>query len=845
MIGSERKKEDVAKFTKLKIACGYLIILLLAVITMFFVLNNLGDYSSLGVKDSETKEKLNYLNATFFHLYEAEGLIGETLVNPVMMEEYSSKTEQIKTKIDTLKKLFYDDSQVLLLDSLEMLLDIKEANVRSLALLATNTSIDKIYRNNLYKAIAENDSLYNNRVVEEVTTVKNDTVTYKRPSTKKNTFFKRFFGIFSSKEIIDTTIEVRKSESKMKDTVVSFYNPADTINHIFENLKARVYKEKAHIDKNLSKKLSELQMNNRAINVQMNSILQSLQDEDMQILMDSIQIRSDSMARISSYLRYIAVVAVALIFIFIFMLFRDISRSRKYRRDLEEANRTTTKMMENREKLMLGITHDIKAPLGSIIGYIELLNDNKLSTKQNYYLDNMKTSSEHILHLVTDILDFNRLDAGMVELNPLPFNCKNLFNEVVDSFRPQAEKRKLTLDFSYDNKLNTDMLVGDPLRIRQIVNNLMSNALKFTVKGSVGLYVFVSPDEANEGKCHLKFKVVDTGSGISQEDQNVIFQEYTRVGKKSGGQTEGFGLGLSIVNKLIKMYHGDLNLESQPGEGSIFTVSLPLNVVLSEENNPQPVLNPLNGNVPKVLVIDDDPSQLTMISEQMKSRGLLCTTCDNPYSALEIIEKNSFDIIFSDIQMPGFNGFEIVKRIRNAHFSNAKTIPVIALSARADISITQFKKHGFTSFLNKPFSNDQLFDLISRYVNTENCVPKKSKKNKSSEVVDGRFQKVLSFAGGDKNSEYEILSSFVKETKKNIEELNRLLKRSDITGINKLSHKMLAIFKMLGDDSLIEWLSSLEKMESMDFLDRSICETRINQIRSIVEEGEKEMAARE
>lgn len=161
----------------------------------------------------------------------------------------------------------------------------------------------------------------------------------------------------------------------MKDTVVSFYNPADTINQIFEKSESRVYKEKAHIDKNLSKKLSELQMNNRAINVQMNSILQSLQDEDMQILMDSIQIRSDSMAQISSYLRYIAVVAAALIFIFIFMLFRDISRSRKYRRDLEEANRTTTKMMENREKLMLGITHDIKAPLGSIIGYIELLND--------------------------------------------------------------------------------------------------------------------------------------------------------------------------------------------------------------------------------------------------------------------------------------------------------------------------------------------------------------------------------------------------------------------------------------------------------------------------------------
>ncbi|MFA6779387.1 MAG: ATP-binding protein [Paludibacteraceae bacterium] len=836
---SDRKKDDIAKFMKLKVAGGYFLILFLAVVTMFFILNNIRDFTFLNAKDTITKEKMNCLNETFFHLYEAECIIGETLVDPVRFKDYSQKSNLIKIKIDTLKCLFDDEVQLSQLDSLKILLDIKESNVRSLAFLAARTSIDDIYKNNLYKTIADNDSLLRSKVVEQTTTVKNDTVTYKRPNKKKPSFFKRLSRIFSSEEPVDTTIQVRKSEFVVTDTLVTSYNPADTINQLLENLKGQVHKEKAHIDRGITKKLIELQLNNRAINVQVNSILHNLQDEDLKNLLDTMDERDASMARVSFYLRYIAMAAVLLVFVFIFMVCRDISRSRRYRRGLEEANRTTLKMMESREKLMLGITHDIKAPLGSIIGYIELLNDNKLNSKQCYYLDNMKTSSEHILHLVTDILDFNRLDAGRVELNLLPFNSRNLFTEVADSFRPQAEKKKLTLDFVYESNHATDILVGDPLRIRQIVNNLMSNALKFTVTGFIKLTVKLSCVEANG--CCLEIEVSDSGIGISEEDQKIIFQEYTRIGKKNMANTEGFGLGLSIVYKLVDMHHGHLSLKSKLGEGSVFFVSLPLSPASEEKT--QMAMTPQNGKVPNVLVIDDDQSQLTMVSEQMKRLGLLFTTCDNPYSALEIIEKNTFDIIFSDIQMPGFNGFEIVKRIRNAHFRNARTIPVIALSARADISVSQFRKHGFTSFLNKPFTSDQLFELISKYVNTNQCVPL-SPKNQKAGTDDGendRFKKVLSFAGGDRNSELEILSSFVKETEKNVRELTFLLEKKDVNGINRLSHKMLAIFKMLGEKALVDWLTKLERIESLDLVDRAVFDENIRLIERITEEGKMEI----
>lgn len=821
-------------FLKTKVVVGYLLISLVAVISMFFIVNNMRSLSPFDTSGEVTKEKMYALNEMYYNLYTSECLIGEALVLPSKYKDYVLISDSIRKQIEELKELFAEQEQIELLDTLSLLLDQKRNNVQSLVLLSANSSIDELYRQHFLKTIEENDSLLCNRVVEQTVTVVSDTITYQRPSQKKKSFFRR---IFSSSEPEDTVVEVRSMEYSVTDSLLSSYNPADTINKIFESLKSQVREKKLNIDKSMMDNMVEIQKTNKVINVKMNKIIHQLQEEDWNNALSAFDGREASLGKVMSYLRNFIVVAVFLLFILVMMVWRDINIYKKYNNQLRLANQRTLNLMDSREKMMLSVAHDIKAPLGSIIGYIELLDNNKLNVKQSYYLDNMKSSSEHILHLVTDILDFNRLDAGGVELNPLPFNSRSLFEDVVATFRPQAEKKNLRLEFKFTSDSERTMLVGDPLRIRQIVHNLISNAVKFTQIGKVSLAVSLT--KVDEKNCSLSIVVSDTGVGISPENQKTIFKEYVRVETDSSVPVEGFGLGLSILRKLVDIHKGTISLESEFGKGSTFKVTLPLSYS-DEQAMPKSNFQERKDS-PRVLVIDDDPSQLTMISEQLKSRGLTCTACEDPYSALDVIEKNTFDIILSDIQMPGFNGFEIVKRVRSGNFPNAKTIPVIALSARADISLSKFRKHGFTSFLNKPFTCDQLIGEIAKHLDlSESCVSS----NSSRTVIPSSsgFKNILAYAGGDVKAEFEILSSFLTETQKNVVELERLQTSGEVHTAGRLAHKMLAIFKLVADASLVEWLTELEKEKSGVLADRKRFDENRRKIDLLVKEGMKELA---
>ncbi len=307
----------------------------------------------------------------------------------------------------------------------------------------------------------------------------------------------------------------------------------------------------------------------------------------------------------------------------------------------------------------------------------------------------------------------------------------------------------------------------------------------------------------------------------------IISQEYSRI--ESGGQfVEGFGLGLPIVQKLVEIQKGKITLSSTEGQGSSFVVTLPLQVA-PEENDTK---TPLFPSSPKILIIDDDPSQLTLISEQLKQKGITATTCLHASAALEMIEKEPFDIIFTDIQMPELNGFELIKHIRRI----TKT-PVVALSARADIHLPQFKTHGFTSFLSKPFTAAQLFSVIAECLSTS--VPNHEETAPSTGNGENRFQSLLSFAAGEKESERAILQSFVDESKKNVKNLISLKKKKDIKGINQLAHKMLPLFRMMNEKEITEWLIALEKTKSLKLAEEKSFEKIIEQIEYIIKEGEK------
>jgi signal transduction histidine kinase/CheY-like chemotaxis protein len=824
----DHKKENSSSsfFIKTKIVISYLL-LLLAVVSIFWITNReIGNLIRKDTSETISKEKMRFINEIFSGLYDAENFIIPMIINKSAFNSYSDKIDSVRYTINKLRSLS-DTLQQNQLDTILFLLDEKEENLLNLMLLRGDNSLEELYRKNILKALSKEDLLKDYQTLETKIIVKQDTISYSKPSPRKN-FFQRLAEAFSSSDP-DTSIEVRSSQYTIMDSLTDYYNPADSISKIFEDIQQAIQKEREYIGAIIFSEISILQENNDLITLQLNSILRDFEKEELDRSFSLLEKREETIFKLKITIAIIAVITILSVLVFILLIWRDITKSRLYRQQLEEANKITRNLLENREKLMLSITHDIKAPLGSIIGYIELLNNSKLTERQLHFVSNMKSSSEHLLHLITDILDYNRLEAGHIQLHPLPFKPEKLFEEIISGFRPMAEKKGLLLLFEYNSEIVNETIEGDPIRISQIANNLLSNAIKFTDKGNVDMKIVISP--ADSGECLLKMIISDTGKGISAANQQRIFHEYERI-ESPDKHIEGFGLGLSIVQRLVEIQNGKISLSSEENKGSSFVVEIPL--VISEEIKENNNISDSNLNI---LIIDDDKSQLVMVAEQLKSLGIKSVICNNPFSALEMLEKNSFDMVLTDIQMPELNGFEIIKQIRNGHLPNASTLPVIALSARADISnSSKFKEYGFSAFLNKPFTSGQLYKVISGLLHRKETSQEEEITVKKT--TDNKFEKLFSFASGEKNAEKAILESFINESKINVENLLIFEKEKNIHALNKLCHKMLPIFRMINEKEISEWLSDMEKTTSFDQIDPSFFLHQINKIRKIIKEGE-------
>ena len=362
---------------------------------------------------------------------------------------------------------------------------------------------------------------------------------------------------------------------------------------------------------------------------------------------------------------------------------------------------------------MLTITHDIKAPVGSILGYTDLLERITTEERQRFYLNNMQSSANHLLSLVKSLLDYHRLDAHKMDVNQVSFNPHQLFDTIYISFKPMADSKQLELNYHCNESLNR-VYIGDPFRIRQIAENLLSNALKFTKEGGITLRAALE-----NGQLH--FSISDTGCGISQEEQQRIFQEFTRLHNAQG--QEGFGLGLAITRKLVLLLEGDIKIESEQDKGSCFHVYLPLPEGPShpDENLSGPGAEhtpaspdatgirqtdtPREDSEPiHLILIDDDRIQLQLTTAMLERPGVTVTCCHHPEELLNQLKEKRFDVLLTDIQMPAMNGFDLLKAIRTLDTSWVQTLPVIALTARSDMDENYFCSHGFAGCLHKPFT---------------------------------------------------------------------------------------------------------------------------------------------
>ncbi|BDW74426.1 hybrid sensor histidine kinase/response regulator [Bacteroides finegoldii DSM 17565] len=562
-----------------------------------------------------------------------------------------------------------DNQQNLRTDSLLALLHEKDRNTIQMLRVLSEANDSLLSASEIKEIISEQDSVITYQRVQHRVITKRDSLL---TAPKKKGFFKRLAEVFvPSKQ--DSAVLVNTSLEVATDTILE---PATSKDSLQQKIRMATEEKRLQRKKTIRRTSTKYQRMNTQLTARMDSLIKGYEEEMTQRALQDAEQQQAVRMRSARTISGIAIGAVFLSAFFLILIIRDISRSNRYRRQLEEANKRAEDLLVAREKLMLAITHDFKAPLGSIMGYTELLSRLTRDERQRFYLENMKSSSEHLLKLVSDLLDFHRLDLNKAEVNRVTFNPSQLFDEIYISFEPLTAAKGLTLQSNVASDLN-GRFISDPLRLRQIVNNLLSNAVKFTQKGKITL-------TATYDSSKLTIAIADTGKGMAPSDWERIFQEFTRLSGAQG--EEGFGLGLSIVKKLVTLLEGEIDVQSTPGEGSCFTVILPLYPVgksvtegeLSESDKGESIQEPatiLPMKVIRVLLIDDDKIQLSLTAAMLKQHGIDAVCCEQLEELIEQLRTSVFDVLLTDIQMPAINGFDLVKLLRASNIPQAKTIP--------------------------------------------------------------------------------------------------------------------------------------------------------------------------
>lgn len=815
--------------TKTKLAFGYIILIILLLGAIGYVYKQMTLLTQPTGLEESIYNRRRTTHSIISRLYETE-VIGQALRTGSSDEIwlYTRAMKKVHLSLDTLRSQLTDTIQQARIDTVNMLLRDKERNMLAVLEALSTTPTDIIYRKQLDSLLHEHDSLITeSHVRRRVVTHHNTYTIHHEPKG----FFRRLADVFAPGKA-DSTEVSNVVEEVFTDTIDQVFSPIDTIASMLSGIQDKVFQTRQDELRTLSYRINRLKIAGSHLSQRVNQLLESI-EEDEQAALAARMYHEQSIRRDAALaMAAISVAAIILVLVFFTIIWRDLTRSNHYRNELEKARDYAEDLLRAREKLMLTITHDIKAPAGSIIGYTDLLERLISDKRQKFYLDNMKNSAQHLLALVTSLLDYHRLEAGKMDLSPVAFRPFRLMEDIYNSFLPLADKKNISLNYSPELEQNLT-LEGDPFRIRQIVENLLSNALKFTNEGCITLTVSYSG-------VRLRFSVEDTGCGMSKAEQEKIFTEFTRLPGAQG--QEGFGLGLSITRKLVELQNGEISVESTPGHGSCFNVIIPLPSYTHEKDTEEPETEnpePIISNI-RILIIDDDSIQLQLTKDMLLSltsseknviRTIVC--CQHPEEVFERINEEEFDVIFTDIQMPAMDGFHLLEAIRNIPCKQAQDIPVVAITARAIPDDEGFRARGFAAVLRKPFSRKDIINAIGFALNKTStdiaefnadkndivittCNENKTISEESSVTSsEFNFSRLTEFSMDDVEAARCILTTFADETRKNITRMDDAISRNDIKEICAIAHKMLPTFIMIEAREAIPSLQWLDEHKEM------------------------------
>lgn len=727
------------------------------------------------------------------------------------LPEFNNAVEQTLAIAETLKKCLGNDSATVRIDSLEYLVQMKRQNTFILMRIMGNADADRFYMDKVKSLSQGHDSVM---MKQKALEIKEDKETVYEVVKTKKTFFGRLGDAFR-KQRYDTVHVARHSRKNVSDSLSHNVDIADTVADVLKQIRQQQAMYERRASSNIKRREQRQQIMGIELTQRISQIMADIRADEHNALQESLD--KDREARQDVLLKIIllAIAAAATAIVLSSYIRRSIRREREYRRNIEEAKDETERIMRQREQLLLTITHDIKAPAASISGFIELLKGGHLDRQMQLYIDNIGTSARHLLNLVGALLDYHRLDAGKVEPHPVPFCPNRLVADCVEAMKPQAAEKGLEIRVRADDEKLDRMYKGDTFRIKQIIDNLTGNAIKYTAEGSITVTVDMEARTV-DGWQWIKICVNDTGRGMTREESERVFKAFTRLSDAQG--TEGVGLGLAITKELVEILGGKIKLVSEKGKGSCFIVFLPLesgeeyneDKKSDDKGQTQKSFATTIGNK-NILVVDDDRLQLNLLTEMLgridKQKLFTVKAMTHASEALKEIDSFRPDIMFVDIEMPEMSGTEFLKRI-----AKGRRQRIFAMTAHEPTIKQELLACGFDGCLFKPFSINELAKALSVEI-------KEEIKGKSTD----KFGQLTAFAEGDKDAEREIFSGYISE----LEEFIGLLGNAKADDLRRkvahVAHKSLPLMKMI-DSRICERLVALSPKYVENLSDKELSE---------------------
>ena len=539
-------------------------------------------------------------------------------------------------------------------------------------------------------------------------------------------------------------------------------------------------------EERLSTEIDSLRTQNQRLDGRIGALIQHFEKKEADSLSREIQAQQDLRNRSFRLITGIGIGTFLLVIILYMVIHRDVNRQHKTRMELEASNRKNEELSQSRQNILLTVSHDLCAPLSTINGYAELMPEEKDEAQRNRYAENILNASHHVIGLANNLLYYYRLEAGKEQPDKETFHPGRVIENVLHLFRTLADKKGLGLTVETEG-VNT-MVEGDRIRLTQILNNLLTNAVKFTPVG----YVHVGVRYADGWLC---FFVRDTGTGISKDRQKNLFKAFERL--DADNPQPGFGLGLSITARLVSLLGGTVSVESREGHGSTFEVRLPMQEAGGPETGSVQRVEYVRLSGLRAVLIDDDRIQADMTRRMLARSGVACDCCHDVKELTELLRGRRYDLLLTDMQMPEADGYTVLALLRNSNLGQSKEIPVLAVTARADGEREQLKRDGFAGYLHKPFSMDELLSAVAE------CTGGRIPQRKGPD-----FTALLE---GEDDRE-EILDMFVQDMEKTTTDLQKAIGTKDYAGIIALIHKGTPLWETIRMDIPVQELERLASL---------------------------------